>query len=616
MHFVIQNPRLLLHPRSLPLQFIQSKYPRRCLHGAAAASATLCPPAAPVFAVPPTSEILSIRGSLLSGRRKAAEIAGEYLDRLHKVEPQIRSFLHVSETAMREAEELDRMVAGGKELPPLAGVLVGVKDNICTLDMPSTGGSKILEGYRPAFDATAVRKLREAGAIVLGKTNLDEFGMGSSTEGSGFQVTANPWDLSRVPGGSSGGSAAAVSAKQCVISLGSDTGGSVRQPASFCGVVGMKPTYGRVSRYGLMAYASSLDVIGCFGSSVADAAILLNVISGHDRLDSTSSKQEVPDFAKELVSLNNVDSKPLNGLRVGLIKETIGEGVGIGIVSVVKAAASHLEQLGCELTEISLPSFSLGLPAYYILASSEASSNLSRYDGVRYGNQVPTEELSSLYCNSRGNGFGTEVKMRILMGTYALSAGYYEAYYKRAQQVRTLIQKRFKDAMIDNDILISPAAPSAAYKIGEKTNDPLAMYAGDIMTARAKQNRGIGRLVLLSWLSRTVHRGKAACASSCVPLVQEVVQLVVCAVFALTTCLYGCEMSGRMMVAARLVVNVNLAGLPALVLPCGFVEGGSVGLPVGLQMIAGAFNEDKLFRVGHIFEQTLQNCRFVPPICE
>lgn len=358
-------------------------------------------------------------------------------------------------------------------------------------------------------------------------------------------MTANPWDISRVPGGSSGGSAAAVSARQCVVSLGSDTGGSVRLPASFCGVVGLKPTYGRVSRYGLMAYASSLDVIGCFGSSVADTGILLHAISGHDRLDATSSNREVPDFASRFDSVDLLESKPLKGLRVGLIRETLDDGVDNGVISVIRGAASHLEELGCSVTEISLPSFSLGLPAYYILASSESSSNLSRYDGVRYGNQVAADELNSLYGDSRAKGFGPEVKRRILTGTYALSAGYYDAYYKRAQQVRTMIRKSFKAALDENDILISPAAPSAAYKIGEKKDDPLAMYAGDIMT-----------------------------------------------------------------------VNVNLAGLPALVLPCGFVEGGAAGLPVGLQMIGAGFDEENLLKVGHIFEQTLENCRFVPPLIE
>lgn len=409
--------------------------------------------------------------------------------------------------------------------------------------MPSTGGSRILENYKAPFDATAVRRVKEKDGILIGKTNLDEFGMGSTTEASSFQVTANPWDLSRVPGGSSGGSAAAVSARQCMVSLGSDTGGSVRQPASFCGVVGLKPTYGRVSRFGLMAYASSLDVIGCFGTSVADTGILLHAISGRDRFDATSSNREVPDFSSQFTSINLVESKPLKGLKVGLIRETLEDGVDNGVKSAISGAASHLEELGCTVTEVSLPSFSLGLPAYYILASSESSSNLSRYDGVRYGNQVFAEELNALYNDSRAKGFGPEVQMRILMGTYALSAGYYDAYYKRAQQVRTLIRKSFKDALDDNDILISPVAPSAAYKIGEKKNDPLAMYAGDIMT-----------------------------------------------------------------------VNVNLAGLPALVLPCGFVEGGPVGLPVGLQMIGAAFDEAKLLKVGHIFEQTLQGCRFVPPI--
>ncbi|XP_072977746.1 glutamyl-tRNA(Gln) amidotransferase subunit A, chloroplastic/mitochondrial isoform X1 [Typha angustifolia] len=543
----LQNPRLILSHRSLPIPFpakprllhrtfssLPSPFPKTL----ETSSSTSSPPPSSS-----SSDIISIRESLLSRRTKAVDLAAEYLDRLRRTEPLVRSFLHVSDNVMKEAEEVDRKVDSGEELGPLAGVFIGVKDNLCTVDMPSTGGSRILEGYRPAFDATAVRKLKEAGAIVVGKTNLDEFGMGSTTEGSGFQVTTNPWDASRVPGGSSGGSAAAVSARQCAASLGSDTGGSVRQPASFCGVVGLKPTYGRVSRFGLMAYASSLDVVGCFGSSVADAAIVLSAIAGHDRLDATSSKHEVPDYVSQLVPLDYLESKPLKGLRIGVIQETLGDGVDAGVISSIEAAASHLEQLGSVVTQVSLPSFSLGLPAYYILASSEASSNLSRYDGVRYGKQATAEDLSYLYGDSRADGFGHEVKMRILMGTYALSAGYYDAYYKRAQQVRTLVQKSFKEALTKHDILISPAAPSAAYKIGEKTNDPLAMYAGDIMT-----------------------------------------------------------------------VNVNLAGIPALVVPCGFVEGGVAGLPVGLQMIGSHFDEATLLRVGHIFEQSLQNYRFIPPL--
>ncbi|KAK4275522.1 hypothetical protein QN277_018590 [Acacia crassicarpa] len=491
----------------------------------------------------PQSQILSTRHSLLSRQITATEVAESYLARLRLTEPQLNSFLHVSDSVLREAQDLDRRIASNEEVGLLAGVLVGVKDNLCTADMPSTGGSRILEGYQPPFDATAVKRVKDLGGIVVGKTNMDEFGMGSTTEGSAFQVTANPWDISRVPGGSSGGSAAAVSARQCMVSLGSDTGGSVRQPASFCGVVGLKPTYGRVSRFGLMAYASSLDVVGCFGSSVVDTGILLHAISGHDRFDATTSKQDVPDFGSHFVSATSWESKPLKGLRIGLIRETLEDGVESGVVSAIRAAALHFEELGCTVNEVSLPSFSLGLPAYYILASSESSSNLSRYDGIRYGKQVFADELSSLYGDSRAEGFGSEVKMRILMGTYALSAGYYDAYYKRAQQVRTIIRNSFKEALNQNDVLISPAAPSPAYKIGEKKNDPLAMYAGDIMT-----------------------------------------------------------------------VNVNLAGLPALVLPCGFVEGGSTGLPVGLQMIGSAFCEGELLRVGHIFEQTLENCNFVPPI--
>ncbi|KNA10766.1 hypothetical protein SOVF_141270 [Spinacia oleracea] len=532
-----RSPHFILSPKSL------HTFSPKCL---SSSSQTLTQPPQnhPIITLP-TSQILSIRHSLLNRQLTAVEIAESYLARLRHAEPKLRSFLHVAdeESVLREAKEVDRKIANNEEVGLLAGVLVGVKDNICTSDMPSPAGSKILEGYRPPFDATAVKKVRELGGIVVGKTNLDEFGMGSTTEGSAFQVTANPWDESCVPGGSSGGSAAAVSARQCVVSLGSDTGGSVRQPASFCGVVGLKPTYGRVSRYGLVAYASSLDVIGCFGTSVADAGILLHAISGHDSFDSTSSMREVPEFTSKFTSLNILESRPLQGLRVGIIRETLGDGVDENVVSSIRAAASHLEDLGCSVTEVSLPSFSLGLPAYYVLASSESSSNLSRYDGVRYGNQVTADELTFLYGESRARGFGPEVKRRILMGTYALSAGYYDAYYKRAQQVRTLVQKSFKAALDENDILISPAAPSAAYKIGEKKNDPLAMYAGDIMT-----------------------------------------------------------------------VNVNLAGLPALVLPCGFAEGGSAGLPVGLQMIGAAFDEEKLLKIGHVFEQTLEGHSFVPPI--
>ncbi|MCO5591885.1 hypothetical protein L7F22_045878 [Adiantum nelumboides] len=355
-----------------------------------------------------------------------------------------------------------------------------------------------------------------------------------------YQVTSNPWDLSRVPGGSSGGSAAAVAARQCTCSLGSDTGGSIRQPASFCGVVGLKPSYGRVSRYGLMAFASSLDVVGCFGTSVLDAAIILEVIAGHDSLDATSSPLQVPQYSALLPKVDILDSRPLKGLQIGLIKDTVGDGVDSGVASAISEAAKHLEVLGATIKEVALPSFLLGLPAYYILACSEASSNLARYDGVRYGSRAPANDLMSMYGKSRSQGFGQEVKRRILMGTYALSAGYYDAFYKRAQQIRTIVQSDFKKALGETDILLSPAAPTAAYSIGEKVNDPLAMYAGDLMT-----------------------------------------------------------------------VNVNLAGLPALVVPCGFTGEGQQ-LPVGLQFIGSSFNEGKLLEVGHIFEQTLPNSSFVP----
>ncbi|CAA0816128.1 Glutamyl-tRNA(Gln) amidotransferase subunit A-chloroplastic/mitochondrial [Striga hermonthica] len=528
-----QTPRLRLSSRTTTTTTLKS------LHSSVIASS------AAAAAPQPPSQILTTRKSLLSRQTSAVDLAKSFLHRLRRHEPQLGSFIHVSsdEAVLKQAEALDNKIRNNEEVGPLAGVLIGVKDNICTHDMPSTAGSRLLENYRPPYDATVVAKLRDGGAIIVGKTNLDEFGMGSTTEGSAYQVTANPWDLSRVPGGSSGGSASAVSARQCMAALGSDTGGSVRQPASFCGVVGLKPTYGRVSRYGLVAYASSLDVIGCFGSSVADAGILLQTISGHDKFDATSSNREVPDYASNFVGIDYLESKPLKGLRVGVIRETCDDGVDSEVISTFRDAVSHLEELGCTVSEVSLPSYSLGLPAYYILASSESSSNLSRYDGVRYGKQIFGDELISLYGDSRAQGFGPEVKMRILMGTYALSAGYYDAYYKRAQQVRTIIRKSFKDALDKNDILISPAAPSVAYKIGEKKNDPLSMYAGDIMT-----------------------------------------------------------------------VNVNLAGLPALVLPCGLAEVGSAGLPVGLQLIGTAFDEEKLLKIGHIFEQTLQGYSFIPPL--
>ncbi|GBG60702.1 hypothetical protein CBR_g12438 [Chara braunii] len=502
-------------------------------------------------ATKPAGAIRKIQRMLESRERSAVEITEEYLSRVGALEPSLHSFLHVAsdDEMLTQAAALDRHLAEGKELAalgPLAGVPTGVKDNICTKGMPTTAGSKILEGYRPPYDASVVKRIKDAGALVVGKTNLDEFGMGSSTENSAYFRTANPWDLSRVPGGSSGGSAAAVAANQCVAALGSDTGGSIRLPASFCGLVGLKPTYGRVSRLGLIGYASSLDTIGVLAQSVEDAAIMMGVISGQDICDSTSSHSEVPDYTAGLEPLDSFSSKPLKGVRLGIIKETIGEGDGLeegvirggvdsGVINAIKDAGRHLEELGATLDEVSLPTFALGLPAYYVLATSEASSNLARYDGVRYGLREGGEDngLAGMYKETRRRGLGPEVKRRILMGTYALSAGYYDAYYKKAQQVRTLVQQDLVRALSIFDALLLPTAPTAAFRLGEKITEPLSMYVGDMMT-----------------------------------------------------------------------VNVNLAGLPALVVPCGTVPGGPKGLPVGLQLIGRAFGEGQLLRYGHIFEQT------------
>jgi aspartyl-tRNA(Asn)/glutamyl-tRNA(Gln) amidotransferase subunit A len=363
----------------------------------------------------------------------------------------------------------------GETIGLLEGIPIGIKDNLCTRGIPTTCGSRILEGFVPAYESTVTQKLQDAGAVMVGKTNLDEFAMGSSTENSGYQVTANPWDLSRVPGGSSGGSAAAVAAEECVVALGSDTGGSIRQPASLCGVVGMKPTYGLVSRFGLVAYASSLDQIGPFGRTVEDAAILLQAIAGYDAKDSTSLQVEIPDYTQAL--------KPdLKGLKVGIITETFGEGLDEIVAEKVKEAIAQLKSLGATVQEISCPRFRYGLPTYYIIAPSEASANLARYDAVKYGIREEADTLIDMYTKTRAKGFGTEVKRRIMLGTYALSAGYYDAYYLKAQKVRTLIKQDFDQAFEKVDVLVCPTAPTTAFKAGEKTADPLSMYLSDLMT--------------------------------------------------------------------------------------------------------------------------------------
>ncbi len=421
--------------------------------------------------------IKKLHQQLVSKERSAQEITQETLERIASLEPKVKAFLSItSDYALEQAQQVDHKIAAGEEIGILEGIPIGIKDNMCTKGIKTTCASRILDNFVPPYESTVTQKLQDAGAIMVGKTNLDEFAMGSSTENSGYQVTANPWDLERVPGGSSGGSAAAVAAEECVVSLGSDTGGSIRQPASFCGVIGLKPTYGLVSRFGLVAYASSLDQIGPFARNVEDAAILLGAIAGHDPRDSTSLKVSIPDYTQYL------QPKLKKGLKVGIIKETFGEGLDTTVAESVKNAIAQLETLGVEVKEISCPRFRYGLPAYYMIAPSEASANLARYDAVKYGIREQADNLVDMYTGTRAAGFGAEVKRRIMLGTYALSAGYYDAYYLKAQKVRTLIKQDFEAAFEDVDVLISPTAPTTAFKAGEKTADPLAMYLSDLMT--------------------------------------------------------------------------------------------------------------------------------------
>ncbi|HIK04424.1 MAG TPA: Asp-tRNA(Asn)/Glu-tRNA(Gln) amidotransferase subunit GatA [Trichormus sp. M33_DOE_039] len=426
------------------------------------------------------ASIRELHEQLVKKERSAVEITQEALERIQALEPKLHSFLHITaQKALEQASAVDAKIAAGEEIGLLAGIPIGVKDNMCTKGIPTTCASKILENFVPPYESTVSQKLIDAGAVIVGKTNLDEFAMGSSTESSAYQVTANPWDLSRVPGGSSGGSAAAVAADECVVALGSDTGGSIRQPASFCGVVGLKPTYGLVSRYGLVAYASSLDQIGPFGRSVQDTAILLNAIAGYDPKDSTSLKVEIPNYAATL----KPDLKARSKMRIGIIKETFGEGLDSVVEQAVTKAIEQLQSLGAEIHVISCPNFRYGLPSYYIIAPSEASANLARYDGVKYGWRASdTDNLLSMYKSTRAQGFGAEVKRRIMIGTYALSAGYYDAYYLKAQKVRTLIKQDFERAFETVDVLVTPTAPTTAFKAGEKTTDPLSMYLNDLMT--------------------------------------------------------------------------------------------------------------------------------------
>jgi aspartyl-tRNA(Asn)/glutamyl-tRNA(Gln) amidotransferase subunit A len=403
-----------------------------------------------------------------------------FYNRIQKEDSTIGAYLTLTrERAMEQADRMDRMAAEGKTLPVLGGVPVAIKDVMCTRGVRTTAGSKILENFIPPHDCTAVARLEAAGAVVLGKLNCDEFAMGSSNENSAFHPVRNPRDTSRVPGGSSGGSAAAVATDMAVVALGSDTGGSIRQPASFCGVVGLMPTYGRVSRYGLIAFASSLDHIGPLAKTVKDAAIVLGVIAGRDAMDSTSADLTVPDYVGEL-------ENPVNGLRIGVAKEYFGDGLDSEVRRAVEDAIQVLAKLGCEVVPVSLPHTEYAIPTYYIVATAEASSNLARFDGVRYGYRVKNARtLAEMYKRSRDEGFGAEVKRRIMLGTYALSAGYYDAYYLKAQKVRTLLTRDFEEAFKKVDAVITPTCPTAAFKLGEKANDPLAMYLADIYTVTA-----------------------------------------------------------------------------------------------------------------------------------
>jgi aspartyl-tRNA(Asn)/glutamyl-tRNA(Gln) amidotransferase subunit A len=418
------------------------------------------------------------QAQLRAGQITAVELTQAHLDRIAAVEPKVRAFLTVTaEQALAAAAQADQRRQDGDDTP-LLGIPLALKDVLVTQGVPTTCGSRILEGFVPPYTGTAVQRLFDAGAIMLGKTNLDEFAMGSSTENSGYFVTHNPWDLERVPGGSSGGSAAAVAARMALGALGTDTGGSVRQPGSFCGVCALKPSYGRVSRYGLIAFASSLDQIGVFGRRVEDMAVLLGVIAGHDPRDSTSMDLEVPDYAAALTG-------DITGLRAGVPKEYFAEGIDPEVERTIRSAIDQFAALGADVREISLPYTHYALPVYYIIAPAEASANLARFDGVRYGPRQSQGAMWPTYKATRGQGFGPEVKRRIMLGAYALSAGYYDAYYLKAQKVRTLIRQDFDDAFREVDMILAPTAPTTAFRIGDKVEDPLQMYLSDIFTLSA-----------------------------------------------------------------------------------------------------------------------------------
>lgn len=464
--------------------------------------------------------LLEARERLRARAVSAVELTDAYLARIAAVDPAVQAFLTVTaDQARAQARAADARLAAGEDAP-LLGLPLALKDVLCTAGVRTTCGSRMLETFVPPYDATSVARLAAAGAVFLGKTNMDEFAMGSSTENSAYYPTRNPWDLDRVPGGSSGGSAACVAALEAPAALGTDTGGSIRQPAGLCGVVGLKPTYGRISRFGLVAFASSLDQIGPFARTAADCALLLGVLAGADPRDATALPDAVPDYAAELAG-------DLRGLRVGVPEEYFGSGMEPGVDAAVRAAIAKLEELGASIGAVSLPHTEYGVAVYYLIAPAEASANLARYDGVRYGHSVGAPSLLDGYFRARAEGFGPEVKRRIMLGTYALSTGYYDAYYLKAQKVRTLVKGDFDKAFEQFDVLATPTSPTVAFRIGERTADPLAMYLSDVCT-----------------------------------------------------------------------IPVNLAGLPGVSVPCGFVD----GLPVGLQLIGPPLGEGRLLRVAQRYQ--------------
>lgn len=452
------------------------------------------------------------------------DVVKAYFKKIKQEDENIKAYITLcEEDALNEAERIQKKIDAGEEIGPLTGIPIAVKDNICTKGIKTTCASKMLENFVPPYSATVYQKLEKADAILIGKTNMDEFAMGGSTENSAFFKTRNPVNLTKVPGGSSGGSAAAVAGNLAPISLGSDTGGSIREPASFCGIVGLKPTYGLVSRYGLVAFASSLDQIGPMGKDVEDCATLLNTIAGHDEMDSTSAKTNKKDYTKALVN-------DVKGLKIGVPKEYMGEGVSSDVRDAITKAIEKYRALGAEVLECSLPMTEYALPAYYIIACAEASANLGRYDGIRYGYRtLHYDNLQDIYRNSRSEGFGEEVKRRIILGTYVLSSGYYDAYYKKAQKVRTMIKEGFDKVFEKFDVLLTPTVPMTAFDIGAKVDNPLEMYMTDILT-----------------------------------------------------------------------VSINVAGVPAISIPCGKDK---ENMPIGMQLIVKHFNEEKIIQAAYTFEQ-------------